>query len=130
MLSQILRDHQARQATLRKENDQLRAQASQSIKVLSSAMTANAQVKTSQLVRNQKELDKEAADLAVQVAKYTQQTKQWLQSVHLFNDALKELGDVQSWATTIERDMLEIAATLEFVHQGLEGCEETNGAAP
>ncbi|KAJ1922372.1 hypothetical protein IWQ60_006563, partial [Tieghemiomyces parasiticus] len=78
MLSQILRDHQARQATLRKENDQLRTQASQSIKVLSSAMTANAQVKTSQLVRNQKELDKEAADLAVQVAKYTQQTKQWL----------------------------------------------------
>jgi len=31
----------------------------------------------------------------------------------------KELGDVQNWAEVIEKDMREIAVTLEFVHKGL-----------
>lgn len=32
----------------------------------------------------------------------------------------KELGDVQNWAEVIEKDMRDIAMTLEFVHRGKE----------
>ena len=31
---------------------------------------------------------------------------------------LQELGDVQSWAQSIENDMRTIASALEYVHQG------------
>jgi hypothetical protein len=30
----------------------------------------------------------------------------------------QELGDVQSWAQSIENDMRTIASALEYVHQG------------
>lgn len=32
--------------------------------------------------------------------------------------ATQELGDVQSWAQSIENDMRTIASALEYVHQG------------
>jgi hypothetical protein len=36
-----------------------------------------------------------------------------------FNQALKELGDVENWARSIESDMREIAAGLEHAYKGM-----------
>ncbi|KAJ1989912.1 hypothetical protein H4R33_001910 [Dimargaris cristalligena] len=125
MYAGLLKEHQNKQAALRKDNERAWAEATDSVKELSSVVTDQVQLKTAQILRNQKELEKEAAELSTQVSKYTQQAGQWLKAVQRYNDALKELGDVQSWAETIERDMLDVAATLEFVHQGIEGYEDT-----
>ncbi|KAJ2815917.1 hypothetical protein IWW50_006675, partial [Coemansia erecta] len=50
---------------------------------------------------------------------HTRSTTKWTKLVDQFNGALKELGDVQNWAQVIERDMLDVAATLEVVHASL-----------
>lgn len=50
-----------------------------------------------------------------------------------FNNSLKELGDIENWVKTIERDMATIASSLEYVLEcsglwsqlfdgGLTGC--------
>ncbi len=35
-----------------------------------------------------------------------------------FNQSLKELGDVENWAKTIETDMVSIASALEYAYKG------------
>ncbi|KAJ1975553.1 hypothetical protein H4R35_003095 [Dimargaris xerosporica] len=96
----------------------LRADASEAIKALSTTLTEDVQQKVSAILSQQQEIERETSELASHTKKYTLQTEKWLRSVQQFNDALKELGDVKHWAETMERDMLEVAATLEFVSQG------------
>lgn len=55
------------------------------------------------------------ADLQTyKVIKFSKQTTQWVQMIEGFNNALKELGDIENWAKTIERDMATIASSLEY----------------
>lgn len=49
------------------------------------------------------------------MAKFSKQTTQWVQMIEGFNTALKELGDIDNWVKTIERDMATIATSLEYV---------------
>ncbi|KAJ1960856.1 hypothetical protein IWQ62_004072, partial [Dispira parvispora] len=61
----------------------------QHIKQLSSVLTENVQQRANLVLRNQQELEKEAAQLSDEVNQYTQQTRKWLRSIHEFNDAAK-----------------------------------------
>lgn len=42
-------------------------------------------------------------------------SNQWISMVDNFNQALKEIGDVENWAERIEADMHSISQGLEFV---------------
>lgn len=50
-------------------------------------------------------------------ANFAKQTQQWLNIVELFSSALKELGDVENWAKTIEGDVRLITNALENVYK-------------
>ncbi|XP_039652442.1 biogenesis of lysosome-related organelles complex 1 subunit 1, partial [Perca fluviatilis] len=67
---------------------------------------------------NQRKLDHEVKTLQVQASQFSKQTAQWISMVEGFNQALKEIGDVENWARSIEMDMRTIATALEYVHKG------------
>ncbi|XP_072349783.1 biogenesis of lysosome-related organelles complex 1 subunit 1-like isoform X3 [Scyliorhinus torazame] len=67
---------------------------------------------------NQRKLDNEVKTLQIQAAQFAKQTQQWLGMVDSFNQALKEIGDVENWARSIEMDMRTIATALEYVYKG------------
>ena len=67
----------------------------------------------SQAYVNQRKIDAEAKALQARVNRFTQQTHAWLQIADNFNGALKELGDVENWARSIERDMRIVNDTLQ-----------------
>uniref|UniRef100_A0A7N4V209 Biogenesis of lysosome-related organelles complex 1 subunit 1 n=1 Tax=Sarcophilus harrisii TaxID=9305 RepID=A0A7N4V209_SARHA len=67
---------------------------------------------------NQRKLDHEVKTLQVQAAQFAKQTGQWIGMVENFNQALKEIGDVENWARSIELDMRTIATALEYVYKG------------
>ncbi|NXN54281.1 BL1S1 protein, partial [Rynchops niger] len=67
---------------------------------------------------NQRKLDHEVKTLQVQAAQFAKQTGQWITMVENFNQALKEIGDVENWARSIELDMRTIATALEYVYKG------------
>ncbi|NWX43482.1 BL1S1 protein, partial [Steatornis caripensis] len=67
---------------------------------------------------NQRKLDHEVKTLQAQAAQFAKQTGQWITMVENFNQALKEIGDVENWARSIEMDMRTIATALEYVYKG------------
>lgn len=54
--------------------------------------------------------------LEANAVKFNKQAVQWNTMVANLGNALKEIGDVENWASVIESDLQEIAKALEFVH--------------
>lgn len=67
---------------------------------------------------NQKRLDAEAKLLHQSATNFAKQTQQWLALVEGFSSALKEIGDVENWAKSIEEDMQTINCALEYAYKG------------
>ncbi|CAH1238254.1 BLOC1S1 [Branchiostoma lanceolatum] len=82
-----------------------------------STAAAQRTARVSQAYVNQKKLDAEAKQLQTQAATYAKKTLQWLAVVEGFNQALKEIGDVENWARSIESDMRIISTALEYVYK-------------
>jgi hypothetical protein len=66
---------------------------------------------------NQKRLDSEAKNLNVNANNFHKQTQQWQTLIENFSGALKELGDLENWSRTIEKDMNSITAALEVAYK-------------
>ncbi|KAF9900378.1 NHP2-like protein 1 [Linnemannia zychae] len=104
-LGRLVKEHQTKNAALKRENEHLRKEAVQSVGQFSDAIADSLSGRVSQIFHNQKNLEQEARNLSIQTARYSKQTTQWLALVDQFGSALKELGDVQNWVQVIQRDM-------------------------
>ncbi|GLH04220.1 Biogenesis of lysosome-related organelles complex 1 subunit 1 [Gryllus bimaculatus] len=91
MLSSLVKDHLNKQA-IRKEQ-------------------------VAQAYLNQKRLDAEAKQLHHSATNFAKQTQQWVSLVESFNSALKEIGDAENWARSIEKDMRMITSALEYSYK-------------
>ena len=69
---------------------------------------------------NQQQLEAEARLLHQQTQRLTKQSAQWVASYQNFHQALKDLGDVENWARTIESDMAFINSSLEQIQHAQE----------
>ncbi|KAE8626396.1 hypothetical protein XENTR_v10006616 [Xenopus tropicalis] len=85
---------------------------------LTEALVDHLNVGVAQAYVNQRKLDHEVKTLQTQAAQFAKQTTQWISLVENFNQALKEIGDVENWARSIEKDMRIIATALEYVYKG------------
>ncbi|KAF9907955.1 biogenesis of lysosome- organelles complex 1 subunit 1 [Lobosporangium transversale] len=112
-LSRLVKEHNAKQATHKRETEQLRKEAIQSVGVFSDAIADILNSRVTQIFVNQKNLEQEVKNLSAQTTRYAKQTAQWLSLVQQFDSALKELGDVQNWVQVIQRDMEQVTEALE-----------------
>lgn len=69
---------------------------------------------------NQKRLDAEAKQLHASATSFSKQTQQWINLIETFSSALKEIGDVENWAKTIEGDVRVINTALETVYKNTQ----------
>lgn len=53
--------------------------------------------------------------LEANAVKFNRQAAQWNAMVANLGNALKEVGDVENWASVIEEDLTEIAKALEYL---------------
>ncbi|KAF9927404.1 hypothetical protein FBU30_003262 [Linnemannia zychae] len=112
-LGRLVKEHQAKNTALKRESEQLRKEAVQSVEQFSDAVANTLSGRVSQIFLNQKDLEQEARNLSLQTARYSKQTAQWLTLVEQFGSALKELGDVQNWVQVIQKDMEQVTRSLE-----------------
>ncbi|XP_065095595.1 biogenesis of lysosome-related organelles complex 1 subunit 1 [Ochlerotatus camptorhynchus] len=117
MLSAMIKDHQSRQAARKEEQDRRRKEAILSANELTQNLVDHLNVGVAQAYLNQKRLDAEAKQLHVGATNFAKQTQQWLTLIENFNGSLKEIGDVENWAKTIENDMNVITTALEIAYK-------------
>ncbi|XP_075952920.1 biogenesis of lysosome-related organelles complex 1 subunit 1 isoform X1 [Anarhichas minor] len=144
MLSRLLKEHQAKQNERKEQQERRRREAISAATCLTEALVDHLNVgllppgsqtpptevtvdeyctpapktRVAQAYVNQRKLDHEVKTLQVQASQFSKQTAQWISMVEGFNQALKEIGDVENWARSIEMDMRTIATALEYVHKG------------
>ncbi|XP_053610091.1 biogenesis of lysosome-related organelles complex 1 subunit 1 [Plodia interpunctella] len=117
MLASVIKEHQAKQAAKRVVQEQKRKECIAAANDLTQALVDHLNVGVAQAYLNQKKLDAEAKLLHQGAINFAKQTQQWLALVENFSSALKEIGDVENWARSIENDMKIITDTLEKAYQ-------------
>ncbi|XP_017891433.2 biogenesis of lysosome-related organelles complex 1 subunit 1-like, partial [Ceratina calcarata] len=104
--------------------EQKRKEAVQAASNLTQALVDHLNVGVAQAYLNQKKLDAEAKQLQHSATNFAKQTQSWLNLVEAFSSALKEIGDAENWARSIEGDMRTIATALEYSYKATQ---ETQG---
>jgi len=117
MLSSLVKEHQARQVIRKEKQEIKRREALTAANNLTTALVDHLNVGVAQAYLNQKRLDSEAKQLHLNATNFSKQTSAWLNLIDSFNSSLKELGDVENWAKTIEGDMRAISSTLEYTYK-------------
>ncbi|XP_022917727.1 biogenesis of lysosome-related organelles complex 1 subunit 1 [Onthophagus taurus] len=117
MLSSMVKEHNAIQQGAKEIQEMKRKEACAAASQLTQALVDHLNVGVAQAYLNQKRLDAEAKQLHISATNFSKQTQQWLNIVEIFSTALKELGDVENWAKTIEGDVRLITNALENVYK-------------
>ncbi|RWS19722.1 biogenesis of lysosome-related organelles complex 1 subunit 1-like protein [Leptotrombidium deliense] len=119
MLSSLHKEHQKCQQLKKEEIEKKREETLNASNELTFSLInhLNEGNRVAKAYLNQRKLDAEAKQLQNNVNQFTKQTTQWLNVLDNLNKCVKELGDVQNWATTIENDMRLISTALEYAYK-------------
>ena len=100
--------------------ERLKKEAMESVGAATTAAMDTVNMGVATVWHNQQQLEAEARQLQQQAQRFNTQTGQWLSTFQSFHQSLKELGDVENWARTIEADMAFINSSLEQVQSARE----------
>lgn len=117
MLSSLVKEHQAKQTARKEVQEHKRKEAVSAANNLTQALVDHLNVGVAQAYLNQKRLDAEAKQLHQSATNFAKQTQQWVTLVESFSSALKEIGDAENWARSIEGDMRTITSALEYSYK-------------
>ncbi|KAH8253395.1 hypothetical protein KR032_005264 [Drosophila birchii] len=129
MLTSMVKEHHKEQVKRKQEQEVRRKEAIEASNELTQSLVDTLNVGVAQAYLNQKRLDAEAKQLHMGATNFAKQTHQWLQLIDNFSSALKELGDVENWARSIEGDMHVINQSLELAYKASRATQGTGGAA-
>jgi hypothetical protein len=116
-LSSLVSQHNAHMAALKDHSDKQRREALAAVGAVTDGLASAVNDGVARIFVAQRKIDAEARQLQSNAAKFSKQTAAWIKLVDQFNTALKEVGDIQTWAKTIEADMQVVCATLEAVQR-------------
>ena len=116
-MSSLVKEHQARHQVRKDQQEIKRKEALSAANNLTTALVDHLNVGVAQAYLNQKRLDSEAKQLHLNASNFSKQTASWLTLIESFNKSLKEVGDVESWAKSIENDMRAVSSTLEYAYK-------------
>lgn len=114
-LQSLIREHQTVQSRLKEVNEQRKKKATESMQRLSHQLVLQTNRDTVEIFHNQQTLENEAKNLHQQTQRFVQRTQKWMQSFSQLNDCLKELGDVENWASIISADVEQVVKSVDEV---------------
>ncbi|XP_066931823.1 biogenesis of lysosome-related organelles complex 1 subunit 1-like [Clytia hemisphaerica] len=118
MLSRALKEHTSNQTVIKEQQEERKKVALKAVKDFSGRLVDLLNADVEKAYNNQRALENEAKILQQHVNQLSKQTMQWATMLENFNQSLKELGDVENWARTIETDITTIASALEYAYKG------------
>ncbi|KAF1812604.1 hypothetical protein P152DRAFT_458429 [Eremomyces bilateralis CBS 781.70] len=102
-----------------------RAAVTASLAAVGSSIDNDMKTRAADLHANAASIEKQEKQVAKATAALTKETAKLQKMADTSTKKLKEMGDLQTWAETIERDMLVIEETMRLV----EGKEDANNAS-
>ena len=115
MFNSILREHRVQHSAAEKKYLESKANAQQNAEQLSTAVTNDLSNSIGLVYRNQRRIENEAKKLQANTLKFSKQLEQWQNQYNLYNNALKQLGDINNFVTIIDQDLSSIAVSLSTV---------------
>nr|CAB3225708.1 biogenesis of lysosome-related organelles complex 1 subunit 1-like [Phallusia mammillata] len=116
MLTSMLKQHRGKQYAHKQSQERRRQEATTALYKFNEGVMKSINTGVSTSYVNQCALDSEMKQLQTQAAHFTKITSRWINELSAFQTALKELGDVENWATSIENDLNSVANSLEYLH--------------
>ena len=113
MFNSILKEHRAKSVQTRKQLDSQRAAALASAELVTHHLFHEVHTGLGLVYQNQRVLANEASCLQAHTNRFAKQSERWLSLSTQLNNSLKELGDVQNWALTIQKDVRWIEHNLQ-----------------
>jgi len=117
----MLKDHQARHLAKKEIQERKKREASAAAALFAHSLVDHLNTGVAQAYVNQKKLDTETKILQANVTQFAKQTTQWLKLIEDFNQALKEIGDLENWSRSIETDMKTVSSALEYAYKSHVG---------
>lgn len=125
MFGEVTEAHKRREALLRRQRDARREKAVYAVENLAENLLDRANEGVGEIYARQWDIENQIKALTRETHRLERQTENWIEMFKKFNESLKEIGDVGSWATAIERDLKQVVQTLEDV-QAVLGAEQSN----
>ncbi|EFA85077.1 GCN5-like 1 domain-containing protein [Heterostelium album PN500] len=120
MLTKLVKEHQNNVSKIKDENEVLKKEAMMSVAPVTNGLMDSVNQGVACVFANQKRLEQEARVLQQSTTKFSKQTNQWLTLIDNFNNALKEIGDVENWSRSIENDMQNISNILDYLYENTQ----------
>ena len=93
---------------------------------LSNAIVDDLNTDVARIWRTEANIEEKTKQLMLLSKTFGKETAQWLQMYTTFNDALKEVGDVENWLGAIETDMRVVSN--QVIAQSLKARSRTEAA--
>lgn len=116
MLSKIYMTHKEAQAEKGAELAKARREFDEAVEDVGKMMLGTVNEELDQIYTNQAVLETEAKQLQLQSAKLSKKTKQWTSSSEQFKKNLQQVGSVETWVTSVNRDLTLIATIMESIY--------------
>ena len=101
MLARKQKEHAQKVASHKLQSDLIFNDAVNACSTATNALATHLCQDVSIAFQNQKELNKKTKELKAAIDVYSSQTREWLKLFNDFNDAFKELGDIENWSEIV-----------------------------
>jgi len=116
MLSSMVKEHKSKQSKHAQIQEKRKQEAVSALYKLNEGLLNTVNQGVSTAYKNQRQLDVELKQLQNQTTKFVGLASSWNTELKAFHNALKELGDVENWATSIENDLKDVVQTIEMLN--------------
>eukprot|EP00271_Cylindrocystis_brebissonii_P002706 TRINITY_DN1349_c0_g1_i2.p1 TRINITY_DN1349_c0_g1~~TRINITY_DN1349_c0_g1_i2.p1 ORF type:complete len:129 (-),score=39.87 TRINITY_DN1349_c0_g1_i2:1095-1481(-) len=117
MFTELQQAHQSNVARLRDATEQAKREALGSLAQVAHHLVESANGGVHTVFVREKEIELEVRQLTATVQNFKRQQQQWRMTFAAFDDALKELGDVENWLQVMDYDFQVVAGTIQRLAQ-------------
>lgn len=116
MLGKLYATHKAQQTDTNEHKKSCKEDTLEHMGGVTSVFTEFLTKDVTEVYVNQKELDKESRLLLTEGRRLTENTLKWIDTIERLNKSLNEIGDIENWASVMEKDLFVVSKTLEMVY--------------
>lgn len=109
----MLKEHKRMQNEQQQQTEKKRQAAVKAVNSFNQKFMEKSNSGVAVAYQNQCRVNKDMKSLQVEATRFIKLSHSWTSELDKFQTALKELGDVQSWSSSIEQDLEQILNGLE-----------------